>query len=70
MHPDRGTVRTYRRSDGLYTIPDDQNTLTLQSANTNDAPKYPLLGPVTNQKQGYECAINYTEVTHKLYINI
>ena len=70
MHPYRGILCKYIQSDGLYTIPDDQNTLTLQSANTNDAPKEPLLGPVTNQKQGYECAINYTEVTHKLYINI
>ena len=30
MQPDRGIVRTYRRSDSLSAIPDDQNTLTCQ----------------------------------------
>ena len=47
VHPDRGIVRTYRHSDGLSTIPYDPNTLTPQSAVTNDAPRDPLLGPVT-----------------------
>ena len=47
MHPDIGIVRTYRRSDGLYTRPDKQNTLTCQSVDTNDAPRDPLIGPVT-----------------------
>ena len=47
MHPERGIVRTYRQSDGLSMITDDQNTLTRQSPNTNDAPRDPLLGPVT-----------------------
>ena len=40
----------YRRSDSLSTIPYDQNTLTHQSTNTNDAPRYPLFGPVTSAK--------------------
>ena len=48
MHPDILIVCTYRRSDGLSTIPDDQNTFTRQSANTNNAPRDPLHGPVTN----------------------
>ena len=42
MQPDRGIVRMYRRSDGLYTIPDDQNTLTRQSTDTKNPPRYPL----------------------------
>ena len=46
MHPDRGIARTYRRSDGLSKRPDDQNTLTRQSADTNDAPRDPYHGPV------------------------
>ena len=48
MHPDRVIVRMYRRSDGLSTRPDYQNTLTHQSADTNDAPRDPLTGPVTS----------------------
>ena len=47
MHPDRVTVRMYRRPEGLSTRPDDQTTLTCQSANTNDAPRDPLHGSVT-----------------------
>ena len=46
MHPDRGTVRTYRRSDSLSMRPDDPNTPTRQSNVTNDAPKYPIHGPI------------------------
>ena len=48
MHPDRGIARTYRRSDGLSKRPDDHNTLTRQSADTNDAPKDPLHGPIVH----------------------
>ena len=48
MYLERGIVRTYRWSDGLSTIPDNQNTLTRQYANTNDAPRDPLHGPVTH----------------------
>ena len=48
MHIDRGIVRTYRRSDGLSTRTDDQNTLTRQSANKNDVPRESLHGPVTS----------------------
>ena len=47
MHTYRGILRTYRWSDVLSTIPDDQNTLTRQSADTNNVPREPLLGPVT-----------------------
>ena len=47
MHPDRGIVRTYIWSDGLSTRPDNQNTFTRQSADTNNAPRDPLHGPVT-----------------------
>ena len=50
MHPDRLIVRTYRHSYGLYMIPYGQNTLTRQSDDKNDAPRYPLHGPVTNSK--------------------
>ena len=46
MHPDRVIVSMYRLSDGISTRPDNQNIRTLQSANTNDASRDPLLGPV------------------------
>ena len=45
MYPDRGIVHTYRQSDGLSTRPDGPNTLTRQSACTNDAPRYPASLP-------------------------
>ena len=47
MHPDRVIVRTYRHSDGISTRPNDQNTLTCQSSDTNNTPRDPLHGPVT-----------------------
>ena len=47
MHPDRGILHTYRRSDGLSTRPDNHNTFTRQSADTNEFPRDPLHGPVT-----------------------
>ena len=47
MDTDRVIVSMYRRSYGLSTIPDDQNNLTRQSTDTNDAPKDPLLSSVT-----------------------
>ena len=46
MHPYIGIVRTYRRSEDLSTRPDDQNTLTRQSSDTNDAPRDPLHDPI------------------------
>ena len=53
MHPYRVIVSNHRRSDGLSTIPDEQNTLTCLSADMNDAPKDPLLGHLTwNQMDG------------------
>ena len=39
MHPYRGIVHTERRSDGISMIPDGPNTLTFQSADTNDTPR-------------------------------
>ena len=39
MHLDRGIVHTYRRSDGLFTRPDDQNTITRQSSDTSNTPR-------------------------------
>ena len=47
MHPDRGTVRTYRRSDGLSTRTNSQNTFICQSTDTNDSPRDLLHGPIT-----------------------
>ena len=47
MHPDRGIVCTYRRSDSIYTIPDDHKNLNHQSNDMNDSPRDPLHGPVT-----------------------
>ena len=40
-------VQMVRRSDGLSTSPDDQNTVTRQYTNTNNAPRDPLPFPVT-----------------------
>ena len=48
MHPHQGIVHTKKWSDGLYTILDEPNTLTCQSAATNDTPRDPLYGSVTN----------------------
>ena len=45
MHLDRVIVHTYRLSDGLSTGPDDQNTPTRQSVDTNDAPWDPASRP-------------------------
>ena len=39
MYPDRRILRTYRRSEGISTRPYDQNTLTRQYDDTNDAPR-------------------------------
>ena len=36
-----------KRSDSLFTIPDDPNTLTCQSFTKNDTPRDPLHGSVT-----------------------
>ena len=47
MQPDRGIVRMDRRSDGLSTIPDNPKNLTCQYSITNNAPRDPLLVPVT-----------------------
>ena len=47
MHPDRGIVRMYVCLYGLYTRPDNQNNLTLQSADTKYLPRDPLYYPVT-----------------------
>ena len=47
MHPDRVIVLTYRGSDVISTISDDQNNLTCQSTDTNDASRDPLYFPVT-----------------------
>ena len=47
MHPDRRTVRMYRRSYGLFTRPDNQNTLTHWYADKNDASRDPRRELVT-----------------------
>ena len=48
MHPDRGILHTDRWSDGLSARPDVPNTLTLQSVGMNNAPRNPILHPVTH----------------------
>ena len=45
MYPEIGLVRTYRRSDSLSTRLDDPNTLSRQSIDMNDPPRYPPLHP-------------------------
>ena len=47
MHPHMGIFRTYGRSDGLSMGPYESNTLTSQSAGTNEAHRDLLIGPVT-----------------------
>ena len=66
MHPDRGIVRTYISLDGLSTILDDQNTLTHQSADTNNAPRDPLNGPVIEVKEGGNTRHHKT---NKIFLN-
>ena len=51
MHIDRGIVRTYRWSDGLYTRPDDKNTLTSQY-DTKNALRDPLHVHITGEAEG------------------
>ena len=51
MHPDRGIVRTYRSSDGISTRLNDHNTLTSQSADTNDSTRVPFHRPVISLGQ-------------------
>ena len=68
MHPDRGIVRTYRRSDSLSTRPDDHNTLTCQSSNTNDAPREKLLVPVTWNTYLIQPNLRYTYVYVYVYV--
>ena len=46
MQPYRVIVHTNGHSDGQSTKPDDSNSLTRQFANTNDAPRDLLPGPV------------------------
>ena len=66
MHPCIEIVCTYRHPDGLSAIPEDPNTLTRQSAATNDAPR----GPPTSRPR-YRCQfsrkLNYDVAHHKLY---
>ena len=45
MHPYIGIVCMYRPSDSISTRPDEQNTLTRKSADTNDAPQGPYSQP-------------------------
>ena len=47
MHLDIGIVSTNIWPYFLSTISDDQNTITFQSSDMNDAPRDPLLVPVT-----------------------
>ena len=51
MHPDRVIVCTYIWKYGISTIPYNQNTLTRQSADTYDASRDPLHGPVKNSRK-------------------
>ena len=45
MQPDRVMVSTHRRSDGLCTKPYGLNTITVQTAGTNNAPQLPATQP-------------------------
>ena len=47
MHPDRVIVQTDSQSESISTRPDDQKTLTRQSAGTTNPPRDPLHVPVT-----------------------
>ena len=69
MHPDRGLVRKYRRSDGLSMIPDSPNTFTCQSNNTKKCSKGPrLLGPVTWNPDRYKYGAS-TVMVYEGHIN-
>ena len=45
-NPNREIFSTDIQLDGLSTRPGDPNTLTIQSADTNDTPRDPLQGPI------------------------
>ena len=47
MHPYRVIVHTDRWSDDIYKIPNDPINLNNKSTGTNDAPRDPLIGPIT-----------------------
>ena len=66
MQPDIGIVRTYRRSYGLSTIPDDLNTLTHQYAYIDNNPREPLHGPIKNQCTIALCLV----VSAKKYLRV
>ena len=55
MQPDRVIVLTYRRSDSISSRPEDQNTLTHQSADMNDDPPDLIHVPVTSSISTAKC---------------
>ena len=59
MHPYRGIVCTYIQLDGLSMRPNDQNTLTCQSSNTNDAPRDLLHDPIIGIRYRVSVFIHY-----------
>ena len=69
MHPYRGIVRTYRRSDFLSTISDDQNNLNRQYADTYNAPRDPLCSPITFTILGHIPTVRYSYVYFYGYIH-
>ena len=52
MHPYRGLVRIYIWSDILSVPPDDSNTLSRQSAGTNDTIRELIRGTITGWRLG------------------
>ena len=61
MKPYIVIVCTYIWSDGLSPRTDDQNALTLQSADTNNVPREPLHDPVTLVWYVYNKKVSHVE---------
>ena len=64
MQPYIGILCMHSQSDGLSTIPDVPNTLTHQSSDTNDSPRYLLLRPVTWNPSLIQSNLRYSYDTY------
>ena len=68
MHLDREMVCMYRRSDGISTRPDYQNTLTHQSVDKKDAPRDPFTASLHVILPGHGSTQRYSYVYSYVYV--
>ena len=67
MRPDIVMLHTERRPDELYMIPDDSNTLTLQSYGTNYDPRDPPPQARYRNQSLIYVSLNYEAIIILLY---